>query len=37
MYEIKNKEVNLYDSLVPIERIILSRAFPKIKDLFDEN
>jgi hypothetical protein len=36
IYEIKDKKSNVYDSLLPIERIVLSRHFPKIKEVLDE-
>ena len=32
----KDKETDIYDSLIPIERIILSRFFPKIESRLDE-
>lgn len=36
MYEIKSKEANVYDSLIPMETIALSRAFPKFRRFLDE-
>jgi hypothetical protein len=36
IHGVKNKEANIYDSLIPIERIILTRAFPKIKRVMDK-
>jgi membrane protein YdbS with pleckstrin-like domain len=34
---VKKKEVAVYDSLIPFERVILTKAFPKIRWLLDES
>jgi hypothetical protein len=35
--DVKKKELATYDSLLPFERVIMSKAFPKIRWMLDES